>query len=45
MQVSQAMSKGVRIANPNQSIRDAARLMASIDAGVYRSAKTIVWSA
>ncbi len=33
MQVSQAMSKGVRIANPNQSIRDAARLMASIDAG------------
>ena|SRR5687768_11136961 len=34
MQVSQAMSKGVRIANPNQSICDAARLMASIDAGV-----------
>ena len=34
MQVSQAMSKGVRIANPDQSIRDAARLMASIDAGV-----------
>ena len=34
MQVNQAMSKDVRIANPAQSIRDAARLMASIDAGV-----------
>jgi CBS domain-containing protein len=33
MQVSQAMSPDVRIASPNQSIRDAARLMAHIDAG------------
>ena len=33
MQVRQAMSNDVRIANPNQSIRDAARLMAKIDAG------------
>jgi CBS domain-containing protein len=34
MQVSEAMSRDVQIANPKQSIRDAARLMAKIDAGV-----------
>ena len=34
MQVREAMSDDVRIANPNQSIRDAAILMAKIDAGV-----------
>ena len=34
MQVSEAMTNDVKIANPNQSIRDAARLMAQIDAGV-----------
>jgi CBS domain-containing protein len=34
MQVSEAMSNDVKIANPNQSIRDAARLMAEIDAGI-----------
>ncbi|MGH6768784.1 MAG: CBS domain-containing protein [Xanthobacteraceae bacterium] len=34
MLVSDAMSKDVRIANPSQPIRDAARLMAEIDAGV-----------
>jgi CBS domain-containing protein len=34
MQVSDAMSKDVRVANPNQPIREAARLMAEIDAGV-----------
>ena len=34
MQVRDAMSSDVRIANPNQSIRDAAMLMAKIDAGV-----------
>ena len=34
MQVRDAMSNDVRIANPNQSIRDAALLMAQIDAGV-----------
>jgi CBS domain-containing protein len=34
MEVSRAMSGQVRIANPNQSIRDAARMMAQIDAGV-----------
>ena len=34
MQVRKAMSDDVRIANPNQSIRDAATLMAQIDAGV-----------
>jgi len=33
MQVSEAMSSDVKIANPDQSIRDAARLMAEIDAG------------
>lgn len=34
MQVSEAMTNDVKIANPNQSIGDAARLMAQIDAGV-----------
>jgi len=34
MQVSEAMTNDVKIASPNQSIRDAARLMAQIDAGV-----------
>jgi len=34
MRVREAMSDDVRIANPNQSIRDAANLMAQIDAGV-----------
>ena len=34
MQVRDAMSDDVQIANPNQSIRDAAVLMAKIDAGV-----------
>ena len=33
MQVSEAMTNDVRIASPNQTIRDAARLMAQIDAG------------
>lgn len=33
MQVSNAMSTDVRIASPGQSIRDAARMMAEIDAG------------
>ena len=33
MHVSEAMSTDVRIANPNQSIRDAAAIMARIDAG------------
>jgi CBS domain-containing protein len=34
MQVRDAMSGDVRIANPNQTIRDAALLMAEIDAGI-----------
>jgi CBS domain-containing protein len=34
MQVREAMSDDVQIASPNQSIRDAAILMAKIDAGV-----------
>ena len=33
MQIREAMSDDVRIANPNQSIREAAMLMAKIDAG------------
>jgi len=33
MLVSEAMSSNVKIANPDQSIRDAARMMAEIDAG------------
>src|SRR5919198_5418777 len=33
MHVSEAMTSDVKIANPNQTIRDAARLMAQIDAG------------
>jgi CBS domain-containing protein len=34
MRVSEAMSRDVQIASPKQSIRDAAKMMASIDAGV-----------
>lgn len=33
MKVSDAMTRDVKVANPAQSIRDAARLMAEIDAG------------
>jgi len=33
MKVSDAMSRDVQLANPKQSIRDAARMMAKIDAG------------
>ena len=33
MKVSEAMSRDVRVANPEQSIRDAATLMAELDAG------------
>ena len=34
MEISKAMSNDVRIASPNQSIREAATMMAEIDAGV-----------
>ena len=34
MKVSQCMTRDVRLANPTQTIRDAARMMAEIDAGV-----------
>jgi len=34
MQVNEAMSSDVKIASPNQSIRDAAKMMAELDAGV-----------
>jgi len=34
MQVSAAMSRDVRVANPEQTIRDAAAIMADLDAGV-----------
>ena len=33
MKVSEAMTRDVRVANPNETIRDAARLMAEINAG------------
>ena len=33
MRVSEAMTRDVRIANPGQSIRDVAKIMAEIDAG------------
>jgi CBS domain-containing protein len=33
MRVSEAMTRDVRIANPGQSIRDVAKVMAEIDAG------------
>lgn len=33
MRVSEAMSRDVRLANPGQSIRDVAKIMADIDAG------------
>ena len=34
MKVSEAMTRDVRVANPNETIRDAARVMAEINAGV-----------
>jgi CBS domain-containing protein len=34
MQIREAMSEDVRVASPNQTIRDAAILMAKIDAGI-----------
>jgi CBS domain-containing protein len=34
MRVSEAMTREVRVATPGQSIRDAARVMAELDAGV-----------
>jgi CBS domain-containing protein len=34
MRVSEAMTREVRVANPDQSIREVARIMAEIDAGV-----------
>ena len=34
MRVSQVMSRNVRVCNPRHSIRDCARMMAEIDAGV-----------
>src|SRR3954466_8593864 len=33
MRVNEAMSRDVRVANPQQRIRDAAKIMAEIDAG------------
>lgn len=34
MRVSDCMTRDVRMANPNETLRDAARLMAELDAGV-----------
>src|SRR5262245_25602386 len=34
MKVSEAMTRDVRVANPNETIRDVARVMAEINAGV-----------
>lgn len=34
MQVSQAMSRDVQVADPGQTIQDAAKMMADIDAGI-----------
>ena len=45
MQVREAMTADVQIAAPNQTIQDAARIMAKIDAGACRSATMTGWSA
>ena len=34
MKVSEAMTRDVRVANPNETVQQAARMMASLDAGV-----------
>jgi FOG: CBS domain len=34
MRVSECMTRDVRVANPDETIRDAARIMAEIDAGI-----------
>ena len=36
MQVKEAMSDDVRISSPNQTIREAAKMMAEIDAGITK---------
>jgi hypothetical protein len=45
MQVNDAMTDDVKLANPNQTICDAARLMAQLDVGCCRSERTTDWSA
>ena len=34
MKVSEAMTRDVRVANPNETVQQAAQLMANLDAGV-----------
>ena len=40
MRVSEAMTREVRVANPTQTIRDVARIMAEIDAGAVPVGET-----
>ena len=45
MRVAEVMTRDVRLIEPNQTIRDAARLMAEMDAGSCRCARAIASSA
>ena len=45
MRVSEAMTRDVRIANPGQSIREVAKIMATSMPARCRWARTTAWSA
>jgi CBS domain-containing protein len=44
MRVSEAMTRDVRLATPDETIQDAARMMAEIDAGILPVRAAIDWS-
>jgi hypothetical protein len=45
MKISKCMTRDVQLTSPTQSIRDAAKRMAEIDAGSLPVGRTIDWSA
>lgn len=44
MKISDIMTRNVQVADPQQSIREAAATMARIDSGACWSAKATAWS-
>ena len=45
MKVNEVMTQDVRLIEPTQTIRDAARLMAELDAGICRCGRVTGWLA
>jgi CBS domain-containing protein len=45
MKVSEAMTRDVHVASPEETVQKAARTMGSLDAGCFLSARTTTWSA